>query len=130
MLSPFQRYIGAAMFPAILVLAPIHASGQQAAKNDKSSSPSMQMHQQMMKGSKESMAMKPTGDMDRDFARMMRHHHQMGIQMAEQEMQNGKDPQMKDMARKIAETQKDEVKQFDEWMKGRGASGKGDSAKK
>jgi len=89
-----------------------------------SGNPSAQMHQQMMKGSKESMQMKPSGDMDRDFARMMRHHHQMGVQMAEHELQHGKDARMKELAKKIAASQKEEIKQFDEWLKASGSAKK------
>lgn len=83
--------------------------------------PAMQMHQDMMKGSKQSMAMKPSGDIDRDFVTMMRHHHQTGIRMAEREMKNGKDEQAREFARKIAESQKQEIKEFDEWLKRNGA---------
>jgi uncharacterized protein (DUF305 family) len=100
------------------------AQQQHESHGGKSSSPSSEMQQRMMKGSKESMQMKPSGDMDRDFARMMRHHHQMGVQMAEQEMKNGKDPKMKEMAGKIAESQKEEIKQFDEWLKTKGGAKK------
>ena len=60
--------------------------------------------------------MKMTGDVDRDFASMMRMHHQKGIEMAQAEIKNGKDEKMKAMARKIVEDQGKEIKQFDEWL--------------
>jgi uncharacterized protein (DUF305 family) len=93
-------------------------------KSQDQSGASMRMHRDMMKGSKQSMDMKPSGDVDRDFVRMMRHHHQMGVRMAEHEMQNGKDDEVKAMARKIAESQKQEMEQFDAWLKSRGAAKK------
>jgi uncharacterized protein (DUF305 family) len=60
--------------------------------------------------------------LDRDFARMMRHHHVMGVKMAEYEIRHGKDPKVKELAQKIAEAQREEIKQFDAWLKSRGAS--------
>jgi uncharacterized protein (DUF305 family) len=75
------------------------------------------MHQMMMKGAKDSMSMKPSGDVDHDFVAMMRQHHQMGLQMAEQEIKHGKDPKAKEFARKVVESQSQEIKEFDEWLK-------------
>ncbi len=65
---------------------------------------SSQMHEQMMQGARQSMRIKTTGDVDRDFATMMRQHHETGIRMAQEEVQNGKDPQMKEMAQKILDS--------------------------
>ena len=81
---------------------------------------SMQMHQMMMKGAKESMAMKPSGDVDHDFLRMMRHHHQTGIRMAEHEAKAGKDPQTQALARRIIEAQTKELKEIDSLLKNHG----------
>lgn len=85
------------------------------------SSPSMEMHQSMMKGAKDSMAMKPSGNMDHDFVMMMRHHHQMGVQMAEREIRDGKDEKAKEFARNIVKSQNQEIKEFDEWLKHHGS---------
>lgn len=106
--------------PMLVLGGPALAQQDHAHAEGKAAGPSTEMHQMMMKGSKQSMQMKPSGDMDRDFARMMRHHHQMGVRMAEQEMKNGKDPKMKELASKIAASQKDEIKQFDDWLKSSG----------
>ena len=92
-----------------------HAAGAKAGAGA-----SMQMHEHMMQGAKQSMHMKMSGDVDRDFATMMRHHHQMGIRMAEDEVKNGKDPQMKALAQKIIESQKAESRQFDQWLQAHG----------
>ena len=58
---------------------------------------SIEMHSSMMKGMKEMQGMKPSGNMNRDFAMMMRHHHTMGIKMAQHELQYGKDERMREM---------------------------------
>ena len=88
------------------------------------SAPSIEMHKNMMKGMKEMQGMKPSGNMDHDFAMMMRHHHQQGIEMAQHQMKHGKDPKMREMAQKIMDSQKKEIAEFDEWMKSSGHSGK------
>ncbi|MBB6609724.1 DUF305 domain-containing protein [Pontibacter sp. Tf4] len=56
------------------------------------------MHQNMeeMQGMKANM----TGDPDYDFALMMTHHHQGAIRMADEEIANGTDAKMKEMAQK------------------------------
>ncbi len=62
------------------------------------------------------MQMHKTGDVDHDFASMMRMHHQMGITMAQEELKNGKDGEMKKMAQKTIDMQQQEVKQLDAWL--------------
>ena len=94
-----------------------HAHDASAAQKSGGASPSMEMHMSMMKGMKDMQGMKPTGDMDYDFAQMMRHHHAHGIQMAEQELKHGKDQKMRELAQRIVDTQKREVAEFDVWLK-------------
>ena len=69
------------------------------------------------------IAMKPTGNMDIDFAMMMRVHHQSAITMAEAELQHGKDPQMRAMAKDIIRAQKKEIAAFDKFLAKRGDAG-------
>ena len=92
-------------------------------KKSAGSGPSMEMHQSMMRGMKGMQGMKPTGDMDRDFASLMRHHHEQGVRMAEYEIKHGKDAKMREMAQKIMESQKKEIAEFDEWLKSHLSSG-------
>jgi len=61
-------------------------------------------------------AMKSSGDIDQDFAAMMRIHHQGAVDMAEMELKKGKDPQMKQMAKEIIAAQNKEIAQFDQWL--------------
>ena len=69
------------------------------------------------------MAMKSTGNTDVDFAMMMRVHHQSAITMAEAELQTGKDPQMRAMAKDIIRSQKKEIAAFDKFLAKRGTTG-------
>lgn len=62
------------------------------------------------------MAMKSTGNPDVDFAMMMRMHHQGAITMAEAQLRDGKDPQMKKMARNSIATQKKEIAILDKYL--------------
>ena len=71
----------------------------------------------MMKDNNEKMAGMPmTGKPDVDFAMMMRMHHQGAIQMSEAELKDGKDLEMKKMARKIISDQKKEIAQLDKFL--------------
>ncbi|WP_245545192.1 DUF305 domain-containing protein [Methylophilus methylotrophus] len=51
-------------------------------------------------------AMKMTGDVDKDFAMMMKMHHQQALDMAQIEIDQGKSPEMKAMAKNIISAQK------------------------
>ena len=73
-----------------------------------------------MSGNMSSMPM--SGDPDVDFAMMMRIHHQGAIDMANAELSNGKDPQMKKMAKAIVSAQKKEIAQFDAYLAKHGHS--------
>lgn len=75
------------------------------------------MHQTMMKGMGQMNDMKPSGDTDKDFAMMMKMHHQQALEMAQVELDHGKSAEMKAMAKKIIAAQKKEIAEFDGWMK-------------
>ena len=71
----------------------------------------------MMKDNNDKMSsMKMTGNTDVDFAMMMRIHHLGAIDMAQAELRDGKDPQMKKMAKAIIAAQKKEIAQFDKFL--------------
>lgn len=74
------------------------------------------MRGSMMGMMKKMDSMKMTGDMDRDFATMMKIHHQGAIDMAQMELQSGKDAKMRVMAKRIIEAQQKEIKEFDRWL--------------
>lgn len=71
----------------------------------------------MMKHNNDKMAsMQMSGKPDIDFAMMMRIHHQGAIQMAEMELKNGKEPQMRRMAQNIISAQKKEIAELDKFL--------------
>ena len=71
----------------------------------------------MMKDNNDKMSsMKMTGNADVDFAMMMRIHHLGAIDMAQAELRDGKDPQMKKMAKAIIAAQEKEIAQFDKFL--------------
>jgi uncharacterized protein (DUF305 family) len=60
---------------------------------------------QMMKA----MAIRPSGDVDRDFVAMMVPHHESAIAMARAELRYGKNEQLRRMAQEIVVTQQQEI---------------------
>ena len=61
--------------------------------------------EQMMKA----MAIRPSGDVDRDFVAMMTPHHESAIAMAKAELRYGKNEQLRRMAQEIVVTQEQEI---------------------
>jgi uncharacterized protein (DUF305 family) len=76
----------------------------------------MDMKKMMMGMNEKMSAMKSSGNADVDFASMMRVHHQGAIDMAEAELRDGKDPQMRGMAKDIIRAQKKEIAQLDKFL--------------
>lgn len=74
------------------------------------------MKQSMMSSMDSMKTMQMSGDTDKDFAMMMKIHHQGAVDMAQMELAHGKSPAMKDMAKKIIAAQKKEIAQFDRWL--------------
>lgn len=60
-----------------------------------------------------------TGDSDKDFAVMMKMHHQKALEMANKELAEGKSAQMKAMAQRILDSQTKEIAEFDKWLAAR-----------
>ena len=57
----------------------------------------------------ESMAITPSGDVDRDFTAMMVPHHQGAIEMAQAELRYGRNEQLRRLAQGIIVTQQQEI---------------------
>lgn len=70
----------------------------------------------MMMGMESMQRMQASGDVDKDFAMLMKLHHQQAVDMAEMEIAQGKSPAMKTMARQIIAAQKKEIAAFDAWL--------------
>ena len=74
------------------------------------------MKKSMMTGMDSMNKMAMTGDIDKDFAMMMKIHHQQAVEMSEMQMTHGKSPEMKAMAKQIIGAQKKEIATFDQWL--------------
>ncbi|WP_240668386.1 MULTISPECIES: DUF305 domain-containing protein [Piscinibacter] len=74
------------------------------------------MKASMMMGMGDMQKMQASGDIDKDFAMMMKMHHQQALNMAEMEIAHGKSAEMKAMAKRILAAQKKEIAQFDQWL--------------
>ena len=83
--------------------------GADATPSDKAFLSSMQT---MMKN----MAVKPTGNPDKDFVSMMMPHHQGAIDMAKVELQYGKDPMLRKLAADIVKAQEKEIGEMKGWQ--------------
>jgi uncharacterized protein (DUF305 family) len=91
--------------------------GSSMMSNAPASPGSREMQQGMMSGMRHMQVMPMTGDVDKDFVRMMRQHHLQGIEMARIEAQKGDDPEAKRMARKIIDEQQKDIARFDDWLR-------------
>lgn len=58
----------------------------------------------------------PSGDVDKDFARMMIPHHESAVAMAKVELQQGRHAELKQMAQKMIDDQTREIGQFKSWL--------------
>lgn len=77
---------------------------------------SSDMQQSMKAGMDDMQKTQMSGDTDKDFATMMKMHHQQALDMAEMELTRGKSAELKAMAHKIISGQKKEIAQFDRWL--------------
>lgn len=113
----FQALRRFAAFSALTMAAAfVSAQGSGTPMAGQMSHGSDTMHRQMMSGMQMMQSMKPTGDTDKDFAAMMRAHHQQAIGMAKIELEHGKSPELKAMARKLIDEQQKEIAQLDKWL--------------
>jgi len=66
-------------------------------------------------------SVKPSGDRDVDFVKLMLPHHQAAIDMAKAQLMYGKDPQMRRLAQQIITDQQSEIQLMQLWLKQRDA---------
>jgi len=114
------EHIGGEMRRSLLRIAGVLAlvaggsgvlSAQQApaAAGPAAEKPFLTENDQAMSTMMAGMAIKPTGDVDADFAAMMIPHHQGAIDMAKAELKYGKNAQLRTLARKIIVDQQREI---------------------
>ena len=64
-------------------------------------------------------SVKPSGDCDVDFVKLMLPHHQAAIDMAKVQLKYGKDEQMRRLAQEIITGQQSEIELMQLWLKQR-----------
>ena len=60
--------------------------------------------------------MEMSGNVDNDFAMMMKSHHQAAVDMAQTELESGKDESLKKMAQNIIDAQKSEINELQSFL--------------
>lgn len=108
--------IGALPLSATAQTTPTSSNQAAMSSGAMSGNMSMDMRGYMMNMRNHMDAMKSSGDIDYDFAAMMRIHHQGAVDMAEMELKKGKDPKMQQMAKDIIAAQNKEIAEFDQWL--------------
>lgn len=81
----------------------------------------------MNKNMQEMKAMQSTGNPDNDFAAMMKTHHMGALEMAQAEVAQGTDAEMKAMAQKMIDAQQKEIAELNTFLSGHNAHGGGDA---
>ena len=118
----FGRPRALALATASLIVAltapPVHTQQRQTGTPPASSGSAWSELQQSMQSMHESMlSLKPSGNNDEDFARLMLPHHQAAIDMAKAELMQGQDPQMRRLAQEIITDQESEIELMRLWLK-------------
>lgn len=123
--EPFNARLGPLIAAIVIVSSASAGMAQAPAAAGKDSTPhamqGMPGDRGDMRGTTMSMmksmeSMPASGDIDRDFAEMMKVHHQGAIDMAQLELKQGKDAKMRAMARRIIEAQRKEILEFERWL--------------
>ena len=99
---------------AVLLATAISATSAYA---ESSHHGSEQMKKSMDSGMQGMHKMHMSGDTDKDFAMMMKMHHQQALSMSKTELEHGKSPELKAMASKMIQDQSKEIEQLDVWLK-------------
>ena len=86
--------VGATLAVALAVGAGIVSAQGMGSMSDKAGPGSQMMHQQMMSGMQKMQGMQPSGDVDKDFAMMMREHHIQAVEMAKVQIVEGKSAEL------------------------------------
>lgn len=94
---------------------------------DTSSMSGMSMMSIMQRNMDQMKAMASTSNPDNDFAAMMKMHHMGAIEMAQVEVGQGTNAEMKAMAHKMVDDQQKEVAEFNSFLSGHKAHGGGDA---
>ncbi len=102
-----------AMMPGMAASAPMGAGNMMGTGH-------MGMKGMMGNMSDKMAAMPMSGNADVDFAAMMRIHHLGAIDMAEAQLKDGKNAEMRSMAKNIIAAQKKEIAQLEKFLAAQG----------
>ena len=118
-----------AVFAAVLAMAPAaYADDQKSSAHDHAQKPitmaaadsgskgSQDLHKAMMDGMQDMQSMKMTGNTDQDFASMMIEHHQQAIAMAQVQLKNGKDTEVRKKAQEIIAASERDISDLKKWQ--------------
>lgn len=78
---------------------------------------SRQLQQHMEAGALQLRNVPPSGDIDRDFVRLMRLHRQQGVDMARIELEKGNSPEARRLAQQMLDEQLEDIAQLDDWLR-------------
>lgn len=81
----------------------------------------------MNKNMQEMKSMQSSGNPDNDFASMMKTHHMGALEMAQAEVAQGSNAEMKAMAQKMVDEQQREIAELNTFLSGHNAHGGGDA---
>lgn len=74
------------------------------------------MMKSMQSGMNKMMGMKMSGDPDHDFAMMLKMHHQSAVEMADLEIKQGANAQVKALATRIKKTNQQEINELTKFL--------------
>ncbi|WP_344873029.1 DUF305 domain-containing protein [Nonomuraea antimicrobica] len=94
---------------ALVHQAPVHQASVHPAPAAGDSPDGSPFARMMARMHRDMAAVRPSGDVDRDFAAMMIPHHQGAVDMAVAELAYGKDPVLRRLAQEIIVTQRQEI---------------------
>ena len=103
------RLLVAFAFPPLVFAHEAHPAAPPATAVAVDEAPFWKENEAAMIKMMDDMAIKPTGDIDRDFVAMMAPHHQGAIDMAISELRYGKNEQLRRIAQEIIVDQLQEI---------------------
>ena len=103
------RVLVAFAFPPLVFAHEAHPAAPPATAVAVDEAPFWKENEAAMIKMMDDMAIKPTGDIDRDFVAMMAPHHQGAIDMAISELRYGKNEQLRRIAQEIIVDQMQEI---------------------
>ena len=105
-----------AVVASLLMLCPVAAF---ADRTSSQSTASHKMHEHVVQSSEKAKSMSMSGDVDRDFAKMMADHHRSGIEMAQMYVQNAKSEKLKELAQNMIQEQQKDMESLNEYASGK-----------